>query len=801
MQSCGASFIYCLFFTNQNFAMRKIFYTLFLFFVASQVIQAQSGFDPSFGSSGFVITNFGFGLTYDDARQIAVQPDGKILVAGGGLPDAKLARYNTDGSFDNSFGTGGKWSAPIIQNNTLELITDMKLLSDGRITVAGVGQKTTVNGPVNYAFVARFLATGSPDPSFHTYQENMFTDNTCHIAIASTGNIIMVTAGSFQLNTPGTGITGLLNDGTYNYGFGGGIFGIQADASYLGNDVLILPGDEFMICGSYTATSQVAVAKYNAAGIKVGFTQNVVFTGGGPESAFAMALQSDSKVVVVATSNDDFAVCRFSPDGILDNSFLGTGKVSTDLGADESVADVMIQPDGKIMVVGRSYNNGTHKASFGTIRLLSNGILDECYGNFGKLLVDFPSTNEDHANAVAIQSDGKILVAGVTDGDFAIIRYIPPTPTKWYYDNDGDGYGTDSRTVMFCNRPNPVIVLVDPFCPDIFNTCPKRSVEWAYYGGDCDDDNAATHPNAVETCDGKDNDCDGQIDEGLPTKTWYTDADHDGYGANATAHVGCMAPPGTGWILVGGDCDDANAGVHPGATEICDGIDNNCNGVIDEGCSGKPTISINDVTVYESQGMAVLTLKMSFITTLQLKITYATSDGTAVSNKKDKDYKAVGSTVVTIPPGTLTTTISIPVYADNLVENSEFFYVGLSKPTNCILGDVTGVVTILDGAPLVAAAKGPLVTPEIKTLKVPNAEAMFDANVYPNPSTTSFTLKVEGTDEIPVDVTIVNVTGQVMKRIRATTNIIQLGNELKPGLYLLKVQQGINSKTLKLIKN
>ncbi|MBO9564019.1 MAG: hypothetical protein J7621_14645 [Niastella sp.] len=88
---------------------------------------------------------------------------------------------------------------------------------------------------------------------------------------------------------------------------------------------------------------------------------------------------------------------------------------------------------------------------------------------------------------------------------------------------------------------------------------------------------------ATEECNGIDDDGDGEIDEGLPVQLWYRDMDGDGYGSTASAIQNCRAP-GEGYVLQGGDCNDLEATINPNAAEVCDGIDNNCDGRIDEGC-------------------------------------------------------------------------------------------------------------------------------------------------------------------------------------------------------------------------
>ena len=98
--------------------------------------------------------------------------------------------------------------------------------------------------------------------------------------------------------------------------------------------------------------------------------------------------------------------------------------------------------------------------------------------------------------------------------------------------------------------------------------------------GDCDDDDPSRNPGAVESCNGLDDDCDGTVDDGA-LGTWYDDADDDGYGDPASARQACDAHPGA--VAYAGDCDDQDAAAFPGAEEVCDERDNDCDGVVDEG--------------------------------------------------------------------------------------------------------------------------------------------------------------------------------------------------------------------------
>ncbi|MED5373084.1 MAG: putative metal-binding motif-containing protein [Myxococcota bacterium] len=120
---------------------------------------------------------------------------------------------------------------------------------------------------------------------------------------------------------------------------------------------------------------------------------------------------------------------------------------------------------------------------------------------------------------------------------------------------------------------------------------------------DCDDNNAGIYPGAVEICDGNDNNCNDQIDEDVTT-TYYQDSDNDGFGDDAVSTEACEKPPG--YVPVGGDCDDGEAAANPGMTEVCDYIDNNCDGSVDEGTTatyyadadldgfGDPTVSLDE---------------------------------------------------------------------------------------------------------------------------------------------------------------------------------------------------------------
>ena len=104
---------------------------------------------------------------------------------------------------------------------------------------------------------------------------------------------------------------------------------------------------------------------------------------------------------------------------------------------------------------------------------------------------------------------------------------------------------------------------------------------------------------STEVCDGLDNDCDGSTDEGVKS-TFYRDADGDGYGDASLTTQACSAP--TGYVSDPNDCNDNNVNINPGATEVCDGIDNDCDGSVDEGGVCNPSLNVPDKTINEDSG-------------------------------------------------------------------------------------------------------------------------------------------------------------------------------------------------------
>ncbi len=135
----------------------------------------------------------------------------------------------------------------------------------------------------------------------------------------------------------------------------------------------------------------------------------------------------------------------------------------------------------------------------------------------------------------------------------------------YFFDFDNDGYGDINNQLFTCFAVPPVGYVVEP--------------------GDCDDTNADINPGLAEMCDGLDNDCNGMKDDGLVITTYYMDVDGDGFGDAASSLDTCLTDAPVGFVINSMDCNDVEAAINPDMAEACDGIDNDCNGMADDGLS------------------------------------------------------------------------------------------------------------------------------------------------------------------------------------------------------------------------
>jgi uncharacterized delta-60 repeat protein len=343
---------------------------------------ADGNLDTSFGTGGKVVTDFGSGLRQEEALAVAIQNDGKIVVAGYTAidlaPPAKdppptfaMARYNTDGSLDASFGIGGR-----VSGNVNGMAYAVAIQPDGKIVVAGEFAFAAANGSdFSDIVVARFNSNGSLDASFGTSNTGQITTD-IGAATNTARNLVLQPDGAIVVSGKPPGSSpGLDHTDVVRYTANGVL-----DASFGVGGKLTLPGvdagqglarqadGKFMLVGGVTTATAPFTARFVLLRLRAdGSTDTTFGTAGTVNTAFsvsatasAVALQLDGKIVVSGTTalsaNSNFVVARYNADGTLDTGFSnGTGVLTVDFfGADDIAENLLMQPDGKIVVSGRA---------------------------------------------------------------------------------------------------------------------------------------------------------------------------------------------------------------------------------------------------------------------------------------------------------------------------------------------------------------------------------------------------------------------------------------------------------------
>ncbi|MFC8450639.1 calcium-binding protein [Kitasatospora sp. NPDC057223] len=395
--------------------------------VPGLALAAPGDLDPGFGTGGTVLTDFGGGS--DEARAVAVQSDGRIVAVGyaGNFDDFALTRYNTDGSLDTGFGTGGRVTTDF--NGGSDEAQAVAVQSDGRIVVAG--RSEVPEGGFNWFSLARYNTDGSLDTGFGTGGRVVVdfgtggVDEAFGVAVQSDGRIVAagVTGGDFALAR-------LAADGSLDTGFGTGgrvttDFSGGADQA---RAVAVQP-DGRIVAAGYTGNSvgdyDFALARYTANGSPdTGFDGDgkVTTSFGGVEFGHAVAVQPDGRIVAAGYTGGDFALARYNTNGSLDGGFGTGGRVTTDFGRSEVAYAVAVQSDGRIVVAGDTV--AVDLSDFALARYNVNGSLDTGFSGDGRVTTDF-NGGLDHGLATAVQSDGRILAAGYggPGHDFALARY------------------------------------------------------------------------------------------------------------------------------------------------------------------------------------------------------------------------------------------------------------------------------------------------------------------------------------------------------------------------------------------
>lgn len=421
-----------------NFTTRFLLLSVLALPLAS--VAQDGSLDLTFSTDGIVNTDVGTAL--DNARSIAIQTDGKIVVAGfadvGGDFDFAVVRYNTDGSLDNTFDSDGKVTTPV--GVSMDYAYSVAIQSDGKIVVVG---QSNIGGNNDFA-VVRYNTNGSLDNTFDTDGKvttpiGAYSDVATFVTIQSDGKIVVVGSSNnvsgftefalVRYNTDGSLDNTLDTDGMLTTVVGNDDFANSAAIQSDGKIVVVGYSDA-------GASYDFALVRYNTDGSldnSLDIDGMLTTSIGNFDEARSVAVQSDGKIVVAGRSNNgsnyDFSLVRYNSNGSLDNSFDSDGILTTSIGVGDNEAYALaIQSDGKIIVAGIS-NNGS-SIDFTLVRYNTNGSLDNTFDTDGIVTTDI-ATNTNEAFSLALQSDGKIVVVGNSyngsDFDFAVVRYNNPS--------------------------------------------------------------------------------------------------------------------------------------------------------------------------------------------------------------------------------------------------------------------------------------------------------------------------------------------------------------------------------------
>lgn len=392
---------------------------------------APGDLDPAFGTGGIARIEGSVG----SPTAIAVQPDGRIVAVGSARgatgSDWGLARFRPDGGPDASFGAGGVMTTDF--GGDFDVAAAVALQADGRIVVAGVEGDDSGAGR-DFA-LARYGADGALDAPFGsggrvTADFGGDVDDAQGVAVQPDGRIVV--AGSVITAAGGrdVGLVRYLPDGRLDATFGrsGAVTTDVTGGTDFVRAVVLQPDGRIVVAGA--AAGDFALVRYNRDGsVDTGFGfagRAVTDFGTGLEYAYAVALQPDGRIVVTGpTQTLDFALARYTSDGRLDPGFGGGGKVITDFAGDDDIpSGVVVQPDGRIVVAGlaaSAQGNDAFDEDFALARYSANGGLDPSFGAGGKVTTDTGGGN-DGATAIALQQDGKIVAAG--SPRFTLVRYL-----------------------------------------------------------------------------------------------------------------------------------------------------------------------------------------------------------------------------------------------------------------------------------------------------------------------------------------------------------------------------------------
>jgi uncharacterized delta-60 repeat protein len=438
--------------------MKKTITSILLFIGSMQLLIAQTtaSLDIAFSADGLETTDFG---GTDKANAMTLDKEnGKFVVVGRTGSNVAISRHFINGSLDIDFSDDGKQTLalPTISGpgiaEAFGVAIQVDNLGDEKITVVGTTRSTS-SGTGNEYFILRYKDDGELDTGFSgdgkLVEGESSSDIFYGVAIQPDGKIIAVGQRFSDVGNQFSIRRYLLN-GDIDLSFYGSTFASTNYPNGIARAILLLPNGKILVTGE--SNGNFMTIRLNADG-----TLDNTFSGdgmvatdlaGSTDFAKAMALQNDGKTVVTGGSmvsgKYTIGMARYNPDGSPDNNFGIGGVLFTPVGTGNDVANaVAIQDDGRIVVAGTTHidaysyevveMDGTHHIinvpandDIMVARFFSNGFLDNTFSGDGHTNVSFIEGRSEEGNAMILQNDGKILVAGKTENgsndDFAFCR-------------------------------------------------------------------------------------------------------------------------------------------------------------------------------------------------------------------------------------------------------------------------------------------------------------------------------------------------------------------------------------------
>lgn len=744
---------------------------------------ADGSLDSSFSGDGMVTINFG--SPYDVAYAIAVKSDGKIVAAGersdGNVSRLTVACLTPDGLPDTGFSYDGK---EVLYWGASSTARDLAIQTDGKIVLTG--SVLVTSGNYNSEFlVVRMNADATLDNGFsndgiQTVQLGPMAETAEAVALQADGKIV-VTGAVNRPTTTDIALARFNTDGTPDNTFG--VEGIATVVRGIGiNYAYALTLDatgRILTTGYFNQPGiQYAVMRHTPTGsLDNSFDGDGIMTGYKPDSPasfYTAAVQPDGKIVAVGGAyakawwaeyhEEEIAVVRFNVNGTIDSSFDEDGRLVVDFGTGAGIAKaITIQADGKILI-GGTVHNGRNQ-DFAVVRLNMDGTLDETFGAGGKLLIDF-SDSDDQLAGIAVMPDGRIVAAGRTYDwrneqavNFAICRYnADGTPDNSF---SGDGKVTaDFSTPQLPATHDEINAMV--LQPDGKIVVAGLHAWW-------------THP--VDFIVARYN-TDGTLDASF-NGTGFTITSFGGVDIPHSAALdlnGNIVVSGYGYAL---DGNTAIARYSPNGTP-----DSTFDG---DGKLKSPLVEPRAMVLQED-GKIIICGMSSFTGEPVIMLMRYNTDGTP-----DETFSGDGLLEIELP--------DVSEWIEDIVlDNNRLYLVGREGEK---------------GHGLVAALQMDLSTPSITKGDVDAKKTLFaDAklqspartkyalDVYPNPSSSQFTIIPWMPVATTATLLIFDGSGKVVERKQITSGQpVRLGSNYKPGIYFVECIQGNTRIRTKLVKS